>query len=157
MTQKNEKINNQRIPSTDTSGWWLYAAQPNLKEFNSNGNSGKWCIFRTADTVDDAWQKIKEACEKSDLIVSKVSTALGAWKHDGNHVICVYNYSWEDENEIAQIRKTLHDIGFTEPLKYKRDIDTINRVYGDKEWYIDEEKSLKPLDLPKKRNKNIKS
>lgn len=139
MTEFYEKINNFNLPpSTNISGWWLYAAKPNLKNFDSNSNSGKWCIFRGCHEIDEAWEKIKKACNDGELIVAKVSTALGAFKHNDNHVICIYNYSWKDNDEINAIRKTLFNLGFTEPLKYKRDIDTINNVYGDKEWFIDE-------------------
>ncbi len=139
MTDFYEKINNPNLPpSTNISGWWLYAAKPKLKDFTSSRDTGKWCIFKDCHEIDEAWAKIKKACENGDLIVAKVATALGALTHNDTHVICVYNYSWKDSEEIQKIRNTLFDMGFTEPLKYKRDIDTINNVYGEKEWFIDE-------------------
>jgi hypothetical protein len=30
----------------------------------------------------------------------------------------------------------LRSLGFVEELGYKRDIDTLNRVYGPDEWYL---------------------
>lgn len=34
------------------------------------------------------------------------------------------------------VRDVLRAAGFTEELGYKRDIDTIQRIYGTDEWYV---------------------
>ena len=125
-------------PSKNVSTYWLQAHSPKLKYFQSNEDTGKWCIHLEKDEVDESWLKIKEACQKDQLFLAKCTTAYssGTQEHP-QFLICVYTHDWSDTEDVQKIRQTLREIGFTQPLKYKRDIETINKVYGtDDEFYI---------------------
>lgn len=129
-------------PSEDKSTPWKRAANPTLKEFNSNEKTGKWCLVFSPQEIDDAWTKIHKATKDGKLLLAKCSTALGAMRF-GTHLVCVYTTDWQDSEDIQKTRETLRTLGFTQPLKYKRDIETINRVYNtDNEYYIDETKDI---------------
>ena len=118
------------LPSLDYSGFWKYAARPDLKKFSSSDKTGKWCIFSNKDQVDQQWELIKKSCQNGDLLVAKCSTALGAMSHQGHHVICVYTEDFNNQEEVFKTRDILRDLGFTEELGYKTDAATMARVYG---------------------------
>lgn len=63
------------------------------------------------------------------LIYAKVSTLqsliVAGVPH---HVICVYTRNWQDSKDVMQVRQVLCETGFNEPLRYKRDIDTMRGV-----------------------------
>lgn len=124
------------LPSQDLSQAWIYALGPETKDFSSNPNTGKWCIFGTKDNIDGLWDKVKAKVKTGHLVLAKTSTAYGADFFNGSFVICVYTRDWSDEAELKQSREVLRDAGFTEPLKYKRDIETINGVYGGDNEYL---------------------
>lgn len=124
------------LPSLDKSSAWKYAAQPGLKDFHSTDKTGKWCLNIPKESIDDAWQKVKLACAEGKLLVAKTSTALTSGRYP-TFLICVYTKNWEDMDDLNQTREVLREIGFTQPLKYKRDIETLNGVYGTPdEFYI---------------------
>jgi Domain of unknown function (DUF1917) len=136
------------FPSKHMASAWLYAQDPDLKSFGSSEQSGKWCVFRSGVDVDETWVKIKKACEKKELSVAKVASAMSGKRFGGNHVICVYTSDYKDKKEVDRVRKVLFDLGCIEPLAYKRDIDTINGVYGTKEeWYYTDEGFLSQSEL----------
>lgn len=130
-------FNTSPLPSKNTARAWLYAAKPGLTQFQSTDWTGKWCVFRPADEIDAAWALIQSACEEKKLLVAKVSTS-GSVRSGGfnGHVICVYNEDYRDKAEVEQMREVLRELGFKEELGYKRDIDTKNGVYGEKEWWM---------------------
>lgn len=112
-------------PSLDRSEYWKYAVAPSTRSFQSTEKSGKWCLFHDKSEVDDAWVKIKEAIESDTLApLAKVSTWHSAQQHGGSHVTCIYTYDYTDETEVKRIRDKLTELGYTQPLKFKRDIDT---------------------------------
>ena len=128
------------LPSEDLSVFWHQVASPKLKKFQSNDKTGKWCIFLDANEVDAAWDKIKKHILKTknveELFLAKVSTKLGSQNQD-KHVICVYTHDWSDQENLIQTRQTLTSLGFTSPLKYKRDQETIEHKYGtEDEFYL---------------------
>lgn len=108
---------------------------PNCGIISSGPTTGKWCVFVASSDVDSAWSKIKGAVEDDKLLFAKVSTALRSIGRDG-HVICVYTRDWTDQSELMRVRKVLRSLGFVEELGYKRDVDTLNRIYGPGEWYM---------------------
>jgi hypothetical protein len=101
-----------------------------------SGEPGKWCVFPGESAVDDAWKLIRSAVEAGRLPAAKVSTKAAAGLNGNRYVICVYNRDWRDNDEIARARAVLAELGFTEELGYKRDIETIAGVYGLGEWYL---------------------
>ncbi|GBG14463.1 uncharacterized protein NMK_2062 [Novimethylophilus kurashikiensis] len=122
-------------PSLDRSQFWHSVVNPN-EVFFSTEHSGKWCIFRGPAEIDDAWDKIVESVKAGRLSHAKVSTALGRAMYGDRQVICVYTQNWTDLDELMEARDVLRELGFTEQLGYKRDIDTKNRVYGENEFYL---------------------
>lgn len=129
-------------PSKDLSAVWKSCANPTLKEFKSNEHTGKWCLVFLPEEVDSAWEKITQATREGKLLLVKCSTALGAMRF-GTHLVCVYTKNWSDNEDVQKTREVLRELGFNQPLKYKRDLETINRVYGtDDEYYIVEKEEL---------------
>lgn len=92
---------------------------------------GKWLIYCDKKIVDNTWTLLKDT-QKEGLLgnLMKVATALSAMRYKGQHVICIYTYDSRDYNDVIRVREGLKAIGFTEPLNYKRDIETINGIYG---------------------------
>lgn len=128
-------------PSKEFRDYWKYARSPSIKDFYSNEKTGKWCIFVNPRSINNAWKKIKLACAEGKLMVAKTSTAKSSGtKKYPKYIICVYNNDWSNSDEVQSVRQVLKDLGFTKPLKYKTDLNTMNGVYGDDEYMIDEEK-----------------
>jgi hypothetical protein len=93
-------------------------------------------VFRHSEVVDKAWLAIRKAVETGRLPLAKVSTRLTSPSHGDMHVICIYNENWRDDAAITAALECLHELGFTEELGYKRDIETSRGVYGTPdEWY----------------------
>lgn len=111
-------------PSTCRSAPWL--SRVGKGGFYSSEVSGKWCIVRSPDHIDDAWRAVEKLVRPGGLPCAKVST-LGARKITGHetHVICAYTRDWNDLDDVHAARGLLRSAGFTEPLHYKRDIDTM--------------------------------
>ncbi len=123
-------------PSKDRSDYWIVDyLKSDYHEHTKFG--GKWLIYCNNKTVDNTWLLLKDNHKKGFFgNVMKVATALSAMSYKGNHVICIYTYDSRDINDVMRIRDSLRDIGFTEPLKYKRDIETINNVYGTADEFL---------------------
>jgi len=122
-------------PSESMFGYWLQQHSPKLESFQSNEKTGKWCIFISPSKVDAAWENLKKVISEDKLMLAKVSTKMGIPKFK-KHVICVYTKDWSDIQDLERTREVLREIGFKRPLKYKRDIETINGVYGKNEFYL---------------------
>lgn len=104
--------------------------------FSSDSSSGKWCIFRNEESVDETWDVIARAIANKRLVGALVSCKGNAEDHGGSYVICVFTRSYADRADVMAARETLRELGVTEELKYKRDIETFNNVYGvPEEWY----------------------
>jgi hypothetical protein len=110
-------------PSAVTSAYWVSAASPNT--FYSSEHSGKWCIFCTAVDVDDLWAKVSYLAAKGMIAYAKASTALGHKPDDETHVICAYTLDYRNTEELMRTRAVLRTAGITQPLRYKRDIDSL--------------------------------
>lgn len=125
-------------PSKNVHTNWLNSHSPKLEEFKSDDKKGKWCIQVPVEEIDSAWEKIKNACKNDDLMLAKCSTALQSNTPEYPlFLICVYTKDWDNKEDVQKVRQFLKDIGFTQPLKYKRDIETINGVYNSEdEFYI---------------------
>lgn len=126
------------LPSLDRSTYWKQVANPTLTEFRSNEKTGKWCLNFPKEEIDAAWDKVKQACNNGDLLLAKCSTAMSSGTPQyPDFLICVYTLDWSDSEDLQKAREVLRNLGFTQPIKYKRDLETINRVYGtEDEFYI---------------------
>jgi len=109
-------------------------AAPSVRSFESTDRTGKWCIFRSPDEVDQAWERIRGLASAGEILCAKVSTAYSQQSFD-SHVICVYTEDWQDTEDLLAVRQSLREAGFVEELGYKRDIDTARRIYGPEEWF----------------------
>lgn len=121
-------------PSQVTEVYWLWARrQRGTYPASSEDKVGKWLVFVPASQVDAAWAIIKQAVENGLLgDAAKVATArpsplAQSW---GEHVICVYTYDWNDEYDVRRIHAALCDLGFTWPMSYKTDADTLAGKYA---------------------------
>jgi hypothetical protein len=118
-------------PSAEADVYWLYAHRNKGRYPDAGDDSGKWLIFAPPDEIDAAWLKVKKLTESGKLgSSSKVSTRKGNEGRD--HVICVYTYDWTDKEDCMAIRETLRAAGFTQPLSYKSDEDTLAGRYASK-------------------------
>lgn len=122
-------------PSEDFSRSWQMRKSLGCRAIFSGPTTGKWCVFVPSFDVDLAWARIKGAVEADRLLFAKVSTALRSKGRDG-HVICVYTRDWTDRQDLLHTREVLRSLGFVDELGYKRDIDTLDRIYGPDEWYL---------------------
>lgn len=125
-------------PSVANHCYWLAAQSPaGGLDRAAIGYAGKWCVTRPAGEIDAAWEEVQGAVLEGRLACAKVSTAVTAPKHGHQHVICVYTSDWRDWTELMRARDVLRELGFTEELGYKRDLETVRGVYGGPdEWYV---------------------
>lgn len=93
---------------------------------------GKWLVFVPEKFINAAWEQIKDATEKGLLGgSSKCSTLKGRKNGPGSdYVCCVFTYDWRDEKDVMRVREALRELGFTKPLPYKTDADTIAGKYA---------------------------
>ena len=85
-------------PSITTNRAWIYVAS-DTEHFAEleDGSTGKWCVFRHNDAIDEAWLAIRGAIEAGRLALAKVSTRLTSPMHGNTHVICVYSRDWRND------------------------------------------------------------
>ncbi len=120
-----------RRPSEVTEELWIMA-QPQASGPSASEKTGKWLLFVPVKDIDEVWTRIREATESGRLgIASKVATA----RHNPNarspstKVICVYTYSYEDEEDVMRVREELRRLGFTSRIPYKTDEATRSGRY----------------------------
>ena len=83
--------------------------------------SGKWMIFGTGRSIENQWVKVKEAVHASQLgACAKFSDPS---RDHPRRVICVYTYSFEDEEDIWRKLRTLHGMD-VHPTSWKPDVLT---------------------------------
>lgn len=96
--------------------------------------AGKWLIFLPPEEIDAAWARVRDAtCRKELGISAKVSTARpNPDSRDNRKVIYVYTPDWRDEADVMRVRERLRELGFSERLGYKRNIETYKGEYSEK-------------------------
>ena len=133
--QRDLNVARRRLPSKDwvTPGFiWEFSSAG----FTSTNSTGKWCIFRDADNVDALWEKVQRGVRQGQFAAALVSSAAQAASREGRHVICAFTWNWADREDVMRAWQALRDMGVTEELGYKRDIETMKNVYGvPEEWY----------------------
>ena len=83
--------------------------------------SGKWMVFGTGRSIEKTWVKVKEAVHASRLgACAKCSVPS---RDRPRRVICVYTYSFEDEEDIWRKLRTLHEMD-VHPTSWKPDVLT---------------------------------
>src|SRR4030095_9675247 len=114
-------------PSTNMRAPWLARAAP-AESFASTEMSGKWLIYREPNAIDSTWIQVLSMVSSGKLLYAKVSTRQGIVLGHSKHVICVYTRNWRARTEVMRVRDVLRSAGFTERLRYKRDLDTARGV-----------------------------
>lgn len=114
-------------PNQETERFWIYARRRDELYPKNTEFSGKWLIFVDATAVNTVWKKIKKATETGLLgSASKVSTAKAGDQNNSasQRVICVFTYNYKDEEDVLRIRQQLVDLGITQKIPYKSDLQT---------------------------------
>jgi len=123
------------IPSRTTRMYWIVLDAPDVKpDAMEDELAGKWLIFLPPERVDEAWILVRNATFRNELGISaKVSTAKpNPDSRDSMKVIYVYTPDWRDEQEVMRVRERLRDLGFTDRIGYKRNIETYKGEYSQK-------------------------
>ena len=123
------------IPTKTSQMYWIVVDAPgSLPEAIEDEDAGKWLIFQEPEQVDAAWVKIRNATVAGELGISaKVSTAKpNPDSRDTRKVIYVYTKDWADEPDVMRVREKLRDLGFTDRIGYKRNIETFAGEYAKK-------------------------
>jgi len=121
------------IPSRTTRMYWIVQDAPDVKpDAMEDELAGKWLIFLPPERVDEAWILVRNATFRNELGISaKVSTAKpNPDSRDSMKVIYVYTPDWRDEKEVMRVRERLRDLGFTDRIGYKRNIETYKGEYS---------------------------
>jgi hypothetical protein len=104
-------------------------------KFVSTSKTGKWCVIRSADEVDELWARVRQVVRDGGFPAALVSTPQQAASHGGTYVICVFTNDWQNKADVDAARELLRGFGVTESIGYKRDVDTVNGIYGTpNEW-----------------------
>ena len=122
------------LPSKTTRTYWIVQDAPGpLERGLDDEQVGKWLIFVPPGEADEAWRKIRDATARGELGISaKVSTAKpNPDSRDERAVMYVYTRDWADEADVMRVRKRLRDLGFTERIGYKRNIETYRGEYSE--------------------------
>jgi hypothetical protein len=123
------------VPSKTTRMYWIVQDAPSIRpDAIEDELAGKWLIFLQPEDVDLAWRKVRDATSRGELGISaKVSTSKpNPDARDGMKVIYVYTADWRDEAEVMRVRERLRELGFTERIGYKRNIETFRGEYSGK-------------------------
>ncbi|WFN34380.1 DUF1917 domain-containing protein [Methanogenium sp. S4BF] len=123
------------IPTKTTKIFWILIDAPGYDPGCADTEkAGKWLIFLDPDQTDELWRKIRDATAAGELGISaKVSTAKQnpeSW--DERMVTYVYTGDWEDEEDVMRIREVLRNLGVTDRIGYKRNIETFQGEYSEK-------------------------
>jgi len=122
------------IPGKTTTMHWIVQDAPGVPpDAIEDEIAGKWLIFVPPSEVDFAWAKVRDATCLGELgISSKVSTARpDPDSRDERKVIYVYTRDWRDEADVMRVREKLRELGFTERIGYKRNIETYRGEYSE--------------------------
>jgi hypothetical protein len=123
------------VPSKTTKMYWIVQDAPDVRpDAIEDELAGKWLIFLPPEDVDAAWIKVRDAtCRKELGISAKVSTVKpNPDSRDNTKVIYVYTPDWRDEADVMRVRERLRELGFTDRLGYKRNIETFKGEYSQK-------------------------
>lgn len=123
------------IPTKTTKIFWILLDAPGYDPgCTDTEKAGKWLIFLEPNETDELWKKIRDATAAGELGISaKVSTAKQSPEsRDERMVIYVYTTDWEDEEDVMRIREVLRNIGVTDRIGYKRNIETFQGEYSEK-------------------------
>ncbi len=122
------------LPSKTTLMYWIVQDAPGpLARGLDDERVGKWLIFIPPGKADGVWREIRDETLKGLLGISaKISTSRpNPDSRDERTVIYIYTYDWADEADVMRVRERLRDLGFTERIGYKRNIETYRGEYSE--------------------------
>ena len=122
-----QAVRKLKCPSKEKRIHWIYATNQSAYH-PSTARSGKWLVFVPFDIIDTKWAAVAEMTKTGMLgDASKVSTKLmRRQKKSLNHVICVYTYDHNDNNDKLRIKIELEKIFAVGLLIYKTNEQTLN-------------------------------
>ena len=123
------------VPTKTTKSYWIQQDRPGTAAGATGAEeAGKWLIFLAPEDVDTAWQKVRDATVAGTLgIGAKVSTAKeNEDSRDDRKVIYVFTADWSDEQDVMRVRAELKNLGFSDRIGYKRNLDTYAGEYREK-------------------------
>lgn len=126
-------------PMDDTENYWHVATHDPF--FYSSYKSGKWILFVPYNKINDSWDVIRQSTLNGELgPASKVSTARRNDRQvDATEgVICVYTWDYADTKDLDRVLLRIRELGFTQPIKYKKDSATLEGVYGKNSFFREE-------------------
>ncbi|XP_058871954.1 UPF0696 protein C11orf68 homolog [Acipenser ruthenus] len=109
-----------------------------VKELALNNGvlSGKWLMYLDSGfKVDHAWEGIARAILDGHIAVAKVSPR-GPDSSDSRHVICVYNQTFTDQEEVVRLDAAIRATGIKCQLSYKPDVYTYLGIYRKNRWKL---------------------
>lgn len=99
--------------------------------------SGKWMLFgKTGCEINRLWGIVANGVIRGTIpsLSAKVSAVSG--EHE-NHVICIYNDNFLNDEEVFALRDGIRNSMIDQPLKYKADLYTRLGIYSTNTWGID--------------------
>ncbi|XP_063042564.1 UPF0696 protein C11orf68 homolog [Engraulis encrasicolus] len=97
--------------------------------------SGKWLMHLDSGfKVDHAWECVARAVLEGKARSAKVSPRDS--KNDSKHIICVYNDSFVDEEQVMRLDAVIRAAGVKCPLSYKPDVYTYLGIYRNNRWKL---------------------
>jgi hypothetical protein len=124
-------------PMEDTESFWHYAA--NEFGFSSKYHrTGKWIIYVPDDELDDTWETVAKAVSQGIAPFAKCSTARPNPRQEshGSKIIVVYVHDFHDETADPKVLASLRQIGIKGKLKFKRDAETFDGIYGKNSFWM---------------------
>lgn len=104
---------------------------------NYSLTSGKWMLFgKTGREIDGLWRIVADGVIRG-TIPSSLAKVSAVSKKDDNHVICIYNDDFLNEEEVYAVRDGILNSGIDKPLKYKADVYTHLGINSSNQWGID--------------------
>ncbi|XP_062606575.1 UPF0696 protein C11orf68 homolog [Saccostrea cucullata] len=117
----------------------------------NNITCGKWMVFeKVGSDGDELWAKIAKGVSSGVTLSTsaKISTSPG-----DQHVICLYNKNFLDQEEVFESEKTIRSLGVKSRLIYKPDIYTHLGLYQNNKWNIRASLYISNYDPVKEKSK----
>ncbi|KAL4613035.1 hypothetical protein GN956_G23329 [Arapaima gigas] len=97
--------------------------------------TGKWLMhLDTGFKVDHAWECIARATVEGKISAAKVSPR--GPEPDGKHVICIYNQTFTNEEQVMRLDAVIRAAGVKCPLFYKPDVYSYLGIYRNNRWKL---------------------
>ncbi|XP_031440895.1 UPF0696 protein C11orf68 homolog isoform X1 [Clupea harengus] len=97
--------------------------------------TGKWLMHLDSGfKVDHAWECVARAVLEGKISMAKVSPRDP--KPDSKHIICVYNQSFAEEDQVMRLDAVIRATGVKCGLSYKPDVYTYLGIYRNNCWKI---------------------